>query len=127
MGNEGAGTVVAAGDGEQAHKLMGQRVACVPGTAYSEYALAEAAMCLPLGDVSSEDGASAFVNPMTALGFVETARMEGQKAHRPCCRRIQSGPNAQPDMPGRRHGACQYRAQAGAGRSLEGRKVRNMS
>jgi NADPH:quinone reductase-like Zn-dependent oxidoreductase len=37
-------------------------------------------MCLPLGDISSEDGASAFVNPMTALGFVETARMEGQSA-----------------------------------------------
>ena len=36
-------------------------------------------MCLPLGDVSSEDGASAFVNPMTALGFVETAAMENQK------------------------------------------------
>ena len=37
-------------------------------------------MCLPLGNISSEDGASAFVNPMTALGFVETARMEGQSA-----------------------------------------------
>ena len=37
-------------------------------------------MCLPLGDISSEDGASAFVNPMTALGFVETAHMENQGA-----------------------------------------------
>ena len=37
-------------------------------------------MCLPLGEVSSEAGASAFVNPMTALGFVETAKMEGQGA-----------------------------------------------
>jgi NADPH2:quinone reductase len=37
-------------------------------------------MCLPLGDISSEGGASAFVNPMTALGFVETARMENQGA-----------------------------------------------
>ncbi|MXP13524.1 NADH oxidase [Altererythrobacter confluentis] len=80
VGNEGAGTVVAAGDSDAAQALMGQRVACVPGNAFSEYALAEAAMCLPLGDVSSEDGASAFVNPMTALGFVETAKMEGQKA-----------------------------------------------
>ncbi len=80
VGNEGAGTVVAAGDGEMAQKLMGQRVACVPGNAFSEYALAEAPMCLPLGDVSSEDGASAFVNPMTALGFVETAKAEGQSA-----------------------------------------------
>ena len=79
-GNEGAGTVVAAGEGEMAQALVGQRVACVPGSAYSQYCLAEAVMCLPLGDVSSEAGASAFVNPMTALGFVETARMESQGA-----------------------------------------------
>jgi NADPH:quinone reductase-like Zn-dependent oxidoreductase len=78
VGNEGAGVVVAAGD--QAEALVGQRVACVPGNAYSQYCIADAGMCLPLGDVSSEDGASAFVNPMTALGFVETARMENQKA-----------------------------------------------
>ncbi|WP_170005353.1 zinc-binding dehydrogenase [Pseudopontixanthobacter vadosimaris] len=80
VGNEGAGTVVAAGSSDAAQALMGQRVACVPGSAFSEYALAEAAMCLPLGDHSAADGASAFVNPMTALGFAETARMEGQKA-----------------------------------------------
>ncbi len=80
VGNEGAGEVVATGDGDMAKALMGQRVACVPGHAYSEYAIAEAPMCLPLGDVSSADGASAFVNPMTALGFVETARMENQNA-----------------------------------------------
>jgi NADPH:quinone reductase len=79
-GNEGAGTVIAAGDNEYAQGLVGQRVACVPGNAYSEYCIADAGMCLPLGDISSEDGASAFVNPMTALGFVETARMEDQKA-----------------------------------------------
>lgn len=80
VGNEGAGTVVAAGSSDMAQALMGQRVACVPGSAFSEYALAEAAMCLPLGEHSAADGASAFVNPMTALGFAETARMEGQKA-----------------------------------------------
>lgn len=80
VGNEGAGTVVAAGEGEPAQKLVGQRVACVPGSAYSEYALADAAMCLPLGDYTAEEGASAFVNPMTALGFAESARMEGQPA-----------------------------------------------
>ena len=80
VGNEGAGTVVAAGSSDMAQALMGQRVACVPGSAFSECALAEAAMCLPLGEHSAADGASAFVNPMTALGFAETARMEGQKA-----------------------------------------------
>lgn len=80
VGNEGAGTVVAAGEDDAAQALMGQRVACVPGNAFSQYALAQAPMCLPLGNISAEDGASAFVNPMTALGFVETAKMEGQKA-----------------------------------------------
>lgn len=80
VGNEGAGTVIAAGEGEAAQALIGQRVACVPGSAYSQYCVADAAMCLPLGDISSEDGASAFVNPMTALGFAETARMEGHSA-----------------------------------------------
>ena len=79
-GNEGAGTVIAAGEGELAQALVGQRVACVPGNAFSQYCIADATMCLPLGDVSSEEGASAFVNPMTALGFVETAKMEGQDA-----------------------------------------------
>jgi len=79
-GNEGAGTVVAVGDSDTARSLLGQRVSCVPGNAYSEYCIADAAMCLPLGDHSAEDGASAFINPMTALGFVENARMDRQNA-----------------------------------------------
>ncbi len=37
-------------------------------------------MCLPLGDHSAEDGASGFVNPMTALGFAENAKMDRQNA-----------------------------------------------
>ncbi len=79
-GNEGAGTVIATGDSDMAKALMGQRVACVPGNAFSQYAIADAAMCLPLGDHSAEAGASSFVNPMTALGFVETARRDGAEA-----------------------------------------------
>ena len=79
-GNEGAGTVIATGDSDMAKALMGQRVACVPGNAFSQYAIADAMMCLPLGDHSSEQGASSFVNPMTALAFVETAKMEGHDA-----------------------------------------------
>lgn len=79
-GNEGAGTVVATGDSDMAKALMGQRVACVPGNAFSQYAIADAAMCLPLGDHSAETGASSFINPMTALGFVENAKADGQKA-----------------------------------------------
>ncbi|MBH5323084.1 alcohol dehydrogenase catalytic domain-containing protein [Aurantiacibacter sediminis] len=80
VGNEGAGTVIAAGDGEMAQALMGQRVSCVPGNAFSEYAIADAMMCLPLGDHTAEEGASSFVNPLTALGFVETAKREGHDA-----------------------------------------------
>jgi NADPH:quinone reductase-like Zn-dependent oxidoreductase len=79
-GNEGAGTVIATGEGEMAKALMGQRVACVPGSAFAQYAIAEAMMCLPLGDHTAKTGASSFVNPMTALGFVETARAEGHTA-----------------------------------------------
>ena len=75
-GNEAAGIVVAAGEG--AEGLMGKRVACVPGTAYGTYAYAEAVMCMPVGgDVSAEQAASSFVNPMTALGFAETMKLEG--------------------------------------------------
>ena len=77
-GNEAAGPVVAAGQDPSAQALLGKRVACVPGTAYATFAYAEAEMTLPLpDDVSSEQGASSFVNPMTALGFVETMRIEG--------------------------------------------------
>ena len=79
-GNEGAGTVIATGDGDMAKALMGQRVACVPGHAFSQYAIADAMMCLPLGDHSAEAGASSFVNPMTTLAFAETAKMEGHDA-----------------------------------------------
>jgi NADPH:quinone reductase-like Zn-dependent oxidoreductase len=80
VGNEGAGVVVAAGESKAAQALLGQRVAAVPGSAYSQYCYANADWCFPLGDISSVDGASVYVNPMTALGFVETARMEGHSA-----------------------------------------------
>ena len=77
-GNECAGTVVAAGEAPEAQALLGKRVACVPGTAYASYAIADARMAMPLAEgVSAEQGASSFVNPMTALGFVETMKLEG--------------------------------------------------
>ncbi len=80
LGNEGAGEVVAAGDQPMAQGLIGQRVACLPGHAFGEYAIADAMMCLPLGEHSSEEGAASFVNPMTALGFAETTRRDGGSA-----------------------------------------------
>lgn len=75
-GNEAAGIVVAAGEG--AEHLMGKRIACVPGSAYADYAYAEAQMAFPVDDnVTAEQAASSFVNPMTALGFTETMKLEG--------------------------------------------------
>ena len=80
VGNECAGTVVAAGEDASAQALVGKRVTCVPGGAYATYAVCEAAMCMVLDDgVTAEQGASSFVNPMTALGFVETMKAEGFK------------------------------------------------
>lgn len=79
VGNEGAGVVVAAGPGAEA--LMGKKVALVVGGMYAQYRLARASDCLVLNDdASPRDGASAFVNPLTALGMVETMLNEGHTA-----------------------------------------------
>jgi NADPH:quinone reductase len=81
MGNEGAGTVVAAGSSDTAQALLGRTVATVGGAMYAEERLAGADQCLALPDgVSAAEGASCFVNPLTALGMVETMRLDGHKA-----------------------------------------------
>jgi NADPH2:quinone reductase len=81
VGSEGAGTVVAAGSGANAQALLGKVVGVAGGEMYGEYRLVPANMCLPLKDGSTaEQGASCFVNPMTALGMTETMRMEGHSA-----------------------------------------------
>jgi NADPH:quinone reductase len=79
VGNEGAGTVIAAGVSAQA--LMGKRVAIIGGAMYSQYRTVRAAdaMVLP-DDTTATEGASCFVNPLTALGMVETMRREGHSA-----------------------------------------------
>ncbi len=81
VGNEGAGTVVAAGDSKEAQALLGKVVAVMGGGMYAEYRCVPANSCLPLldGD-TAKDGASSFVNPLTALSMVETMRMEGHTA-----------------------------------------------
>ncbi|HXB50121.1 MAG TPA: zinc-binding dehydrogenase [Streptosporangiaceae bacterium] len=80
-GNEGAGTVVAAGSSAEAQALLGKTVAVAGGAMYSQYRLVNAAACLQLPDgTPAIDGASSFVNPMTVLGMVETMRMEGHTA-----------------------------------------------
>ncbi len=81
VGNEGAGVVVAAGDSDYAQSLMGKRVAAMGGGMYGEYRLVNAMMVLPLKDEhTAKEGASCFVNPLTALCFLETMRLEDHKA-----------------------------------------------
>jgi NADPH2:quinone reductase len=76
-GTEGAGVVVAAGANAQA--LVGKRVAVMAGAMYAEFATVKAAGCLVLpDDVTPAEGAACFVNPLTALGMVETMRLEGR-------------------------------------------------
>ncbi|NML93094.1 zinc-binding dehydrogenase [Novosphingobium olei] len=78
VGNEGAGTVIAAGDAPEAQALLGKVVTCIPGGMYAQYRIADARGCMVLNDgTSAEDGASAFVNPLTALSFVECMKREG--------------------------------------------------
>jgi NADPH:quinone reductase-like Zn-dependent oxidoreductase len=79
VGNEGAGTVVAAGDG--AEELIGKTVAVIGGGMYTQYRKARLSDLLPFPDgVTAREGASAFVNPLTALAMVETMRAEGHTA-----------------------------------------------
>ena len=82
VGNEGAGVVVAAGSSPQAQALLGTMVAALGGGGmYAEYRSVPAAQCLALPDgTPAADGASCFVNPLTALGMVETMRLEGHSA-----------------------------------------------
>jgi NADPH:quinone reductase len=78
VGNEGAGTVVAAGSSAAAQALVGKTVAIAGGAMYTQYRAIDASACLVLPEgTTARDGASSFVNPMTALGMTETMRREG--------------------------------------------------
>ena len=79
IGNEGAGVVVETGEGADA--LMGKTVGLSSGTSYSQYCCVPAMVCLPLHEgTTAKEGASSFVNPLTALGMVETMKLEGHSA-----------------------------------------------
>jgi NADPH:quinone reductase len=81
VGNEGAGVVVAAGSSDAAQKLVGKTVAILGGAMYSQYRVIKATQCLLLPQgTTPADGASCFVNPLTAIGMVETMKLEGHKA-----------------------------------------------
>ena len=81
VGNEGAGVVVAAGSSDAAQALLGRVVGVAGGEMFAQYRCVDATQCLPLREgTTAAEGASCFVNPMTALGMVETMRMEGHTA-----------------------------------------------
>ena len=81
VGNEGAGTVIKAGSSEAAQALKGKTVSMVGGGMYTQYRLLKATDCQPLpAGTSAAEGASWFVNPLTALGMTETMKREGHKA-----------------------------------------------
>ena len=81
VGNEGAGVVVAAGSSPAAQALLGKIVAVLGGAMYAQYRCVKAEQCLLLpAGATPADGASCFVNPLTALGMVETMKREGHKA-----------------------------------------------
>jgi NADPH:quinone reductase-like Zn-dependent oxidoreductase len=78
VGNEGAGLVVAAGASPEAQALLGKTVAVLGGAMYGQYRTLPVASCMVLPDgTTPAEGASCFVNPLTALGFTETMRREG--------------------------------------------------
>ena len=81
VGNEGAGTVVAAGESEAAQALLGKRVTGLGGEFYSEYRMLNVGQVMELPDgITAEQGASCYVNPLTALSFVETMRNMGHES-----------------------------------------------
>jgi len=81
VGNEGAGVVVRTGSSDAAKALLGKTVAMIGGAMYAQYRCLKVNECLPLpAGTTPAEGASCFVNPLTALGMTETMRREGHKA-----------------------------------------------
>ena len=79
VGNEGAGTIVAAGDNVK--QMEGKLVSLVTGASYQQFVKVPAAMCLVHNEgTTATEAASSFVNPLTALCFIETMKAEGHKA-----------------------------------------------
>jgi len=81
VGNEGAGVVIKTGSSDAAKALMGKTVSMIGGAMYAQYRTLRVNECMPLpSGTTAADGASWFVNPLTALGMTETMRREGHKA-----------------------------------------------
>ncbi len=81
VGNEGAGVVIKTGSSDAAKALLGKTVSMIGGAMYAQYRCLRVNECMPLPDgTTPAEGASCFVNPLTALGMTETMRREGHKA-----------------------------------------------
>ena len=79
VGNEGSGIVTEAG--ENAKHLIGKVVSAVGGGMYAQYRVLPAMACIEMpDDIEPKDCASSFVNPLTALGMIETMKSEGHSA-----------------------------------------------
>jgi len=73
--------VIRTGSSDAAKALMGKTVAMIGGAMYSQYRTVKVGECLPLpSGTTAAEGASCFVNPLTALGMTETMRREGHTA-----------------------------------------------
>ncbi len=80
-GNEGGGTVVATGGSAEAAALDGKVVGFISGDSYAEFRVLHHSQCLAMADGTTPEQAAAwFVNPLTALGMVETMRRDGHTA-----------------------------------------------
>jgi NADPH:quinone reductase len=81
IGNEGAGRVIAVGSSKAAKELLGATVAARGAPMYSEYRTLNIDQCLTLPpETSAAAVASCFVNPLTALGMIETMRAQNHSA-----------------------------------------------
>jgi NADPH-dependent curcumin reductase CurA len=81
VGNEGAGTVISTGSSDLATSMLGRSVSVAGGAMFAQYRTVDARQCLTLPEgTPARLGASAFVNPLTALAMVETMRLESHRA-----------------------------------------------
>src|SRR3569833_4460612 len=74
VGNEGAGTVIAAGAG--AEGLIGRKVGMLGGAMYTQYRKLKVRDTVPLPEgASAADGAAMYVHPLPALAVVGARKM----------------------------------------------------
>ena len=79
VGNEGGGVIIEAG--KNVKNLIGKTVGVAGGAMYSQYRCLPAISCLVMNEgTTSVEAASSFVNPLTALGFTETMKLENHSA-----------------------------------------------